>query len=287
MQYEGPGEAGNFLGIPCELAEARVCILPAPLEASTSFGKGTALGPQALIEASRNVELFDCETEKEVFSIGIHTSSPVLSDTPEGFMLSLENRVAELLKQEKFVVTLGGEHTVSAAPIRACAEHFGKISVLQFDAHTDLRLAYEGNPLSHASVMARAKECPRVQNVVAVGIRAMDKSEFDGSIREDIFFDHEIQADPEWIPHVLERLSDRVYVTFDIDVFDAGFMPSTGTPEPGGLSWFHALALLREVSKKRDVVGFDLVELMPLSGFSAPNFVAAKLVYKFLNYRFG
>ncbi len=287
---DGPGQAGNFLGLEepfSNYKNAKVCILPVPFEASTSFGHGTAGGPAALIEASRNIEGYDVETEAEIFEIGIHTLPACIAESAKETLDCLQDKVKELLQDEKFVISLGGEHTISAAPIRATAEHFGEISVLQFDAHTDLRSAYQGNPLSHASVMARVRECPHVKNIVAVGIRAMDKSEWQNADPADIFFDHQIAENPGWIDSVLQRLSDKVYISFDIDVFDASFMPATGTPEPGGLGWFQALNMLKRVCQEREVVGFDLVELMPLKNFSAPDFIAAKLVYKFLNYRFG
>ncbi|MCB0332899.1 MAG: agmatinase [Bdellovibrionales bacterium] len=286
---DGPGAAGSFLGLEGELAcfeTAEVCIIPAPFEASTSFGHGTSNGPAALIEASRNIEGYDVETQCEVFNVGIHTTAPLEGDSPQDFLNRLEKETERIVQAGKFPVILGGEHTITAAPIRALARFHEEFSILQFDAHTDLRDEYEGNPLSHACVMARAKECPKVRNVVAVGIRAMDISERENSIGEDLFFDHVIESHPAWIDAVIERLAPKVYITFDLDVFDTATMPSTGTPEPGGMGWFACMRLLQRVCREREVIGFDVVELMPLSMFKAPDFLAAKVVYKFLNYRF-
>ncbi|MCB0329098.1 MAG: agmatinase [Bdellovibrionales bacterium] len=286
---EGAGVHGSFLGLPEELSgyeNARVCILPVPFEASTSFGHGTAKGPEALIESSRNLEGYDVETGIEVFQVGIHTAPAIIADTAEVMLDQVERGVAKILADGKFPVVLGGEHTISAAPIRSVAAVHPGLSVLQFDAHADLRDEYEGNKHSHASVMARARECSDVKNIVAVGIRSVAKKEAAAIVREDTFFDHEIAAQTDWVERVIQRLSDKVYITFDIDAFSSSIMPATGTPEPGGVDWFQALSLLREVCRRKQVVGFDLVELMPLEGLEAPNFTAAKLLYKFLNYRF-
>ncbi len=196
------------------------------------------------------------------------------------------HRAKELIDQDKFVVTLGGEHSISYAPIRAHAEHYKKITVLQFDAHADLAEAYEGNPWSHASAMARVRELKGVEKIVSVGIRSMSYGELAHLDRPNTFFAHEILDDPRWIDRVVEQLSGLVYITFDLDVFDPSIMPSTGTPEPGGLSWYEVLKLLRRVIEKKKVVGLDLVELLPKAADRAPDFLAAKLIYKFLSYQF-
>jgi agmatinase len=285
----GHGVANTFGGLPTEytdLAKSKVVILPVPFDKTTSYQHGSDAGPAALIEASRSLELYDVETEKEVYEVGIHTAAPVKAESSATMLETTERRVAEFLKQDKFVVTLGGEHSISAAPIRACAQHFGKISVLQFDAHGDLQPAYEGNPLSHASVMARVREIPNVTRSVAVGIRSLGPDELPLLDRQATFFAHTIHIDNAWMDRAIELLSPKVYITFDLDVFDSSVMPSTGTPEPGGMAWYQALTLLRRVCAEREVIGCDIVELLPNPQNIAPDFLAAKLLYKILSYRF-
>jgi len=286
---DGQGVPGTFMGLPDSLtnpAQSRICIIPVPFELTTSYQQGTALGPAALIEASRNVEVYDHETDTVVCELGINTTAPIEAETSEKMLSSLEEVVKQQTLAGKFVVSLGGEHSISQAPIKAIQDIEENISILQLDAHTDLRDAYQGNPLSHASVMARAQDLPGVTNIVAVGIRAMDQSEWERGKREDIFFDHEIQEDPDWIEKVISRLGAKVYLSFDLDVFGCELMPSTGTPEPGGLSWFQVCKLLKRVCETRELVGADVVELMPREHNQAPDFLAAKLVYKILSYRF-
>lgn len=282
---DGAGAEGCFLGLsePFSAYEtALFAIVPVPFGASTSYQSGTDKGSAALLDASRYVEFFDVETELEAFRVGINTMEPVLQKTAPEMLSELANRIAAVRSDGKIPITLGGEHTISYAPIEACARE-GKLSVLQFDAHADLREAYEGNVYSHASVMARAKTLPGVQNIVGVGLRALDRSEFESAERQDLFFDHELQT-PQWEDRVLNRLGERVYISFDLDVFCGSLMPSTGTPEPGGITWFQALSMLKKVCAEREVVGFDVVELMPIENLQAPDFLAAKLTYKIINY---
>jgi len=286
---DGHGQEGVFLGLPdtlTNLQTAQICVIPVPFELTTSYQQGTALGPAAMIEASRYVEVYDNETDSTVCQLGIHTTAPVKVGSSEEMLSDLKAKVKEHALNGKFVVTLGGEHSISQAPIDAMQEIEGGITVLQLDAHTDLREAYQGNPLSHASVMARVQDMPGVTNIVAVGIRAMDQSEWERGKREDIFFDHIIQDDPDWIEKVISRLSQRVYLSFDLDVFGCELMPSTGTPEPGGLNWFQACKLLKRVCQERALIGCDIVELMPNQNNPAPDFLAAKLAYKIMSYRF-
>lgn len=283
----GPGVEGQFLGLPERYSAyetAQICILPVPFEASTSYQSGTARGPAALIEASVQLEGYDVETGKEAFRKGIHTFPPLQSLGAEEMIDQVQQVVRTVINDGKFPCVIGGEHSISQAPISAVAEAVGKISVLQLDAHTDLREAYEGSRFSHASVMARVKENTAVDNVVAVGIRAMAAEELKNADLENIFFDHYIQKNEDWQEQVLSRLTESVYISCDIDVLGCGLMPATGTPEPGGLDWFQLISILKLVCQKRKIVGFDLVELMPLEGLKAPDFLAAKLLYKFINY---
>lgn len=286
---EGHGKKGKFLGLDDGLSSrenAKIAILPVPFDKTTTYEKGTHKGPAALIEASRNLELYDIETDSEVYLKGIYTASAVHAKSSKQMLESVYQRTKELIDEGKFVVTLGGEHSISYAPIRAHLEKYKKLTILQFDAHADLADAYEGNPLSHASVIARVKELKGVDKIVSVGIRSMGPSERKALDRNRTFFAHEIAEDPNWIDRVIDQLSQEVYITFDLDVFDSSLMPSTGTPEPGGLFWYDAMKLLRRVAEKKKVVGFDVVELMPKPQNRAPDFLAAKLVYKILSYQF-
>ncbi len=286
---QGHGLEGRFGGLPdafSQLESSEIVVLPVPFDQTTTYAQGTDLGPAALIEASRNLELYDIETESEVFRRGIYTADPIVAKSSQEMLDATYARAQHFLAMGKFVVTLGGEHAISAAPIRAHAEHYGKISVLQFDAHADLAFAYEGNPLSHASVMSRVREMKQVEKSVAVGIRSMSSEEKEALERENTLFAHEIHGDENWIEKMIDKLSDQVYITFDLDVFDSSLMPSTGTPEPGGLFWHQAAKALREVSKRKKIIGFDIVELCPSPHLRAPDFLAAKLLYKMLSFVF-
>lgn len=284
---QGIGEAGRYAGLPDPYGSkdfAKITILPIPFDKTTTYQKGSDKGPAALIEASRNLELYDIETDSEVYQLGIYTDSPILAETSEKMLHLAYNKAKELINKEKFVVTIGGEHSISYAPIKAHAEHYGKLTVLQFDAHTDLQPSYENDPWSHASVMYRVKEIPEVVKIVSVGIRSMSHEELPFLDRSNVFFAHLLEG--VWIDLVLDRLDGPIYITFDLDVFDSSLMPSTGTPEPGGISWNQSMELLKRVIKEKNVVGFDVVELCPNPTNVAPDYLAAKLIYKLLSYKF-
>lgn len=284
---QGHGVEGSYAGLPEEFSNfetAKIVILPVPFDKTTTYGKGTDKGPEGLIEASRNLELYDIETDSEVYKKGIHTAKAIDADTSEKMLQDTYEATKKLLTKNKFVGIIGGEHSISSAPIRAFAEHFQSLTVLQFDAHADLQPAYEGNPLSHASVMARVKEMTNVKKIVSVGIRSMSSEELPLVDKDNTFYAHALTGD--WMSEVLSRLDGPIYITFDIDAFDSSLMPSTGTPEPGGLFWNDALPLLKRVLKEKNVVGFDVVELAPNSNNQAPDYLAAKLVYKILSYKF-
>ncbi len=286
---QGHGIENRFGGLPDEFANerAKVVILPVPFDLTTTYQKGTDQGPAALIEASRNLELYDIETDFEPYTLGIHTAPAIEEKTSEAMLNKLYERVSEFLKQDKFLVTIGGEHSISQAPIRAFAQKYPGLSVLQLDAHADLQVAYEGDPFSHASVMARIHEIPDIANIVAVGIRSMSSEELPLLNRKSTYFAHDIWNQDNWIDAVVADLEEQVYITFDLDVFDPAIMPSTGTPEPGGLYWYPILNLLQKIAKNRTIVGCDIVELCPNPANKAPDFLAAKLVYKLLCYIFG
>jgi agmatinase len=276
----------NFGGLPGKFSDyssSKIAILPVPFDKTSTWIKGSHMGPEAIIKASGNMELYDIETDSEVYRRGIHTLKEIVTDTSISMISRTFKCVNKLLNDNKFVVTLGGEHTVSLGPIRAHAGFFDDISILHLDAHSDMRRSYEGLKYSHACVMARTKEI--TDNIVSVGIRSMDSSELPDIDRRRVFLASELHRRSDWITEVVSMLTENVYITIDLDVFDPSIMPSTGTPEPGGLGWYQVIDLFEDVSKKKNVVGFDVVELCP-SENRAPDFLASKLVYKLLSLSF-
>jgi agmatinase len=276
----------NFGGLPRKYSSYQISdivILPVPFDKTSSWIKGSGKGPRAIINASKNMELYDIETDSEVYSRGIHTAKTIVSANSKTMINKVHGEVGKFLQDGKFVTVLGGEHTVSLGSIKAHAERFSKLSVLQLDAHADRRDSYEGNKYSHACTMARVKEFN--ENIVAAGIRSIDSSELESINKQNIFYASDIRKSGSWINQVVRRLSKNVYITIDLDVLDPSVMPSTGTPEPGGLGWYDVLDLLENVSKKKSIVGFDVVELCPTDN-TAPDFLAAKLVYKLLSFIF-
>ncbi len=285
----------NFLAIEKEYSnydDSQIVIVPAPLEKTVSYGKGTCKGPEEILKASHYVEFYDEEQSRELcFEKGICTLEPVNLQklSIEKSLDKIYREVAKHIDAGKLVVTLGGEHSLSTAPIMAHYERFPNLSILQIDAHSDLRQSYEGSKYSHASVMARVAEFN--PNIVQVGIRAQSKDEADFRKEKQIktFYAREIKLGmygDNWQELVVRNLSENVYITFDIDGFDPSFMPATGTPEPGGLFWDETMNLLKIIGLEKNIVGFDVVELAPNKFHPSSNFVAAKLVYKILNYAF-
>ncbi len=278
-----------FLGLKeadAAYAAAAVVVIPVPYERTVSYGAGTARGPAAILEASGYVELYDEVLGEEPWRKGIHTAPEVSSkDDPEAFLAELEERAAEVLADGKFPVFLGGEHSLTTAPVRAARDAFEDLSVLQLDAHADLREEYHGSPWSHASVMRRVHELGIP--VVPVGIRAVSPEEI-GFIRAHdlpVFWSHWIAHGEEWMDTALSALTETVYLTFDVDFFDPALIPATGTPEPGGGFWHETMRFLGRVFREKRVVGMDVVELSPIDGFHAPDFVVARLVYRAIGYR--
>jgi len=280
-------QTANFGDLPEEYSAldiARVVIIPVPYDGTSTWIKGADKGPASIIEASTHMELYDIETDSEVYKKGIFTAGSVDGKgPPEDVVKSVAEQVRHHLQNDKFVVVLGGEHSVSLGSVSAHVEKNADITVLQLDAHSDLRDEYEGSGYNHACIMARIKElCPIVQ----VGIRSMDSSEKQALDKNRVIFAGEISTNKKWIEKVLSKLSHNVYVTIDLDVFDPSIMPSTGTPEPGGLLWYDVLGLMRTVFENFNVVGFDIVEMCPDERNKAPDFLAAKLLYKLLSYKF-
>lgn len=289
----------GFLGADRETSDfegARAVILPVPYESTTSYVGGTRFGPRSILEASRYVELYDQELDREIAEVGIHTL-PALELTKEGSTAAaaeLEGAYARVLASlgDRFPLVLGGEHAVSAPLIRATAERVaagggGRLSVLQLDAHADLRDGYEGAPFSHASFACRTLD---VADYVQVGIRAVSSEERqlmrERSDSITVVWADQMWENDAWMDRALDALGDTVYLTVDVDYFDPSLVPSTGTPEPGGGDWYRTLRFLRRVFAERTVVGADVVEHAPIPGFHAPDFLVAKLVYKLIGYRF-
>jgi agmatinase len=278
----------NFGYLPaeyCSPENAGIVIIPVAYDGTSTWMKGADKGPDAIIEASANMELYDIETDSEVYAKGIFTESAIGGEISSREMIEAVHEAVEYyLAENKFTVVIGGEHSVSIGSVKAHAERYEKLTVLQLDAHADLREEYNGSKYNHACVMARAKEfCPIVQ----VGVRSMSSSEKGSMDESRMFLAEDIHDNTDWIRKVISILSVNVYITIDLDALDPSVMPSTGTPEPGGLLWYDVLTFLKAVSDKKNVVGFDVVELCPDGGNKAPDFLAAKLIYKLLSYKFG
>lgn len=283
----------NFGGIDearyTDLDSARILILPVSYEGTVSYGTGTGNGAMAIVDASRNMELYEEETDSVTYRAGIHTL-PVFTPraTPDAMMADLYSYSKELLELDKFICMLGGEHSVSAPIIKAHNEKYENLSVLQIDAHADLRDTYDGTPHSHASIMARVVKDMKIPSV-QVGIRSISANEaiaLKNGLPTKIMWARDIVGKSDWFDDAVDSLSDNVYLTIDIDGLDPSIVPTTGTPEPGGLSWYETLGLIRKLSEKKRVVGMDLVEYSYDENYPSPAFLCAKLVYKSLSYIF-
>ena len=282
------GEFGGTTPTTTDFAKARVVILPVPLDRTTSYVSGTRNGPHEILVASSHIELWDEETQTDVHSIGIYTL-PEMEFPFAGMdevVCEIRRVASELVNRGKFPLILGGEHSITPAVVGAVAAKHPGLSVLQIDAHADLRDSFMGTPHNHACAMRRTLD---FAPITQVGIRSLSPEEAAAApgLRTTIFYDYNMRADPRWIDRVVESLTDTVYITIDVDGLDPAIMPATGTPEPGGLSWYEALTLVRRVIERRTVVACDIVELSPIPGNVAPNFLCAKLAYKILSYRFG
>ncbi|MBE0676999.1 MAG: agmatinase [Bacteroidales bacterium] len=264
--------------------ESRIIVIPVPYDGTSTYMKGSDKGPQAILDASYNLEFYDIETGTEAHKQGIFTIAPVAGhDTPESMVEDVRGVCRSLYEGGRFPVVIGGEHSVSIGAIQAAAERFSNLSVLQIDAHADLRDEYLGSRYNHACVMARARE---VAPIVQVGIRSMSLEELPNADRGRMFCAHELWSDKSLYERALSLLTDNVYITIDLDGFDPGIMPSTGTPEPGGPPYREIMNFLREVIARRNVVGFDVVELCPSPVNKAPDFMAARIIYQLLSYNY-
>ncbi|MDX6709615.1 MAG: agmatinase [Blastocatellia bacterium] len=282
----------NFGGIAEEeysdFDRARILVWPVSYEGTVSYGTGTGRGAEAIINASRNMELYDEETDAETYKLGIHTvvESPSV-DPPAAMMDSLYRRASQYVSTGKFVCMLGGEHSVSGPVIRAHAEKYPNLSVLQIDAHADLRDTYDGTPHSHASIMARVTRDLKLP-AVQCGIRSISAEEARSlnDLPTRIFWARDIVGRGDWWDDAVDGLTENVYLTIDIDGLDPSLVAQTGTPEPGGLGWYETIGLIRTLAKKRNVVGMDLTEYSYVEGFDASAFLCSKLVYKTLSFIF-
>ena len=296
MAFTTLGIDSNFLGIGKEFSSfdrSRIVILPVPYEHTVSYGGGTQHGPEAILDASHYVEFYDEETGREVHrELGIATLKPlnVSKKQDEAALKLIRDATKSLLDEKKFVITLGGEHTIAQATLAAFVQKYTNVSVVQIDAHSDLRMEYLGNKYSHASVMARVCEFLDPRRLVQIGIRAqcIEEAAFIKAKGISTLYAHEIRggkfARKSWDDFAIENLTDDVYVTFDVDGLDPSIMPSTGTPEPNGLFWAETMQFLRKLGKRKNVVGCDIVELAPMRDLHHPNLTAAKLASKMINY---
>lgn len=288
MRFQQIRSPYAFMDVDNEFNDSQAVILPVPYEGTVSYRKGTSKGPHAILTASRQVEFFDLELKTDVVSkIKPYTVEELEPDmnSPLGTIKRVEETVSKILENKKFPIVFGGEHSISLGEVLALKKSYPTLSVLQIDAHSDLRDSYEGSKYNHACVMRRIREDAKIDKAVQVGIRSMDESEYEyiknKKIEEYTYFERKFDA-----KKIAEQLSENVFITIDLDGLDPSIMPAVGTPEPEGLLWNDALEVLREVAKKRKIVGFDLVELAPIPGQVSSEFIAAKLAYKLMAYSF-
>ena len=289
FQYDhaAPLVFGGALPVRSSFDNASVVILPVPVDRTTSYVGGTRNGPHEILQASSHMELWDDEMRADVHGVGIFTLPEM--ELPFGEMEAvideIERVAYEVIGRDKFLVTLGGEHSITPPLVSAAARKYSGMSLLQIDAHADMRDSYMGTVHNHACAMRRSLHYARLTQV---GIRSLSTEEAEvlPSLNTTVFFDVSMRKDPDWIAAIVETLADDVYVSIDVDGLDPAIMPATGTPEPGGLSWTEITALLRAVAERRRIVAADVVELSPIPGMVAPSFLCAKLIYKLLTYRF-
>ncbi len=277
----------NYAGIPDKygkLENANIVLIPVPYDGTSTWQKGADKGPKAFLEASENMELYDIETNSEVYKEGIYLADAITENRSPGAMVEEVHSITKkYINKNKFVTLFGGEHSISIGTIRAFNECFNNLTVLHIDAHADLRKEYEGSNCNHACALYEANQ---TTNLVQVGIRSMDVSERSSMNLDKVFFAHDMAINEYWMDDVLDQLTGNVFITFDLDALDPSLLPSTGTPEPGGLLYYETLEFLRKVFAERNVVGFDIVELCPNSNEKSSDFLAAKLYYKMLSYKF-
>lgn len=272
-----------FLDMPScynDYTNAKVVLLPVPYDGTSTFVKGADKGPQAIIDASDSIELYDIEEDIEIYICGIHTAKAITEkESPEKLVQAVYQSVKKYLNDHKTIVVLGGEHTVSVGAIQAYVEKYPDISVLQLDAHANLRYSYHDSLFNHACVMNRTKE---MANIVQVGIRNVCMEEKEFIDKESVFYAHQIRKDDTWMDKAIDRLNDHVYLTIDLDCFDPSVLPSTGTPLPGGMNWWQVIDFISKVNESKHIVGFDIVELCPNPYDKSSDVLAAVLTYQII-----
>ena len=277
----------TYAGIPEDLAkleQAKIVLIPVPYDGTSTWQKGADKGPEAFLNASENMELYDIETDTEVYKQGVYLAEAVTENSsPEAMVDAVHQVTKKYIKKNKFVTIFGGEHSISIGTIRAFNEMFPDLTVLQLDAHADLRESYEGSTCNHACSVYEASQ---TTNLIQVGIRSMDIIEKTVMDEEKTYFAHDMAVDDNWMDSAIDQMTENVFITIDLDAFDPSILPSTGTPEPGGLLWYETLEFLKQVFEEKNVVGFDIVELCPNLKEKSSDFLAAKLYYKMLSYKF-
>jgi agmatinase len=277
----------TYAGISEQYAKietSKIVLIPVPYDGTSTWQKGADKGPEAFLNASENMELYDIETDSEVYKNGIHLADAVTENSsPEKMVAAVHAVTKTFIRKNKFVTIFGGEHSVSIGTIRAFNECFNDLTVVQIDAHANLRKEYNGSSCNHACM---AYEASQNTNLVQVGIRSMDILEKSVMDPDKIFFAHEMAIDDYWMENAIDAMGKNVFITFDLDALDPSLMPSAGTPEPGGLLWYETLDFLKKIFKQKNVVGFDIVELCPNEKDKSSDFLAAKLYYKMLSYKF-
>jgi len=277
----------TFGGIEKKYAEfesSSVLLQSIPYDGTSTWGKGADNAFAAFIEATENMELYDIETDSEVYQKGVHILPEITENkSPESVFETVYEKTKELLKTDKFLTFFGGEHSISIGVIKAFYEKYNNLTILQLDAHADLRKSYLGTPYNHACALHDAS---KNANLIQIGIRSMDICEKQYMNYEKCFFAEDMFQKTDWIDKSIALMTDNVYITIDLDAFDPSIMPATGTPEPGGLDWNTTINYLKKVFKNKNIVGFDIVELAPMKTNKAPTFLTAKLYYKLLSYKF-
>ncbi|MBU2949575.1 agmatinase [Tamlana agarivorans] len=277
----------TYAGIPEEfgkLENAKIVLIPVPYDGTSTWQKGADKGPDAFLDASENMELYDIETGTEVYQQGVFLANAVTeNESPEAMVDAVHKATKKYIKKNKFVTIFGGEHSISIGTIRAFNDMYPSLTVLHIDAHADLRKEYEGTTCNHACAVYEASQ---TTNLIQVGIRSMDVMEKTVMDADKTYFAHDMAMDDSWMDSAIDQMTKNVFITFDLDAFDPSIMPSTGTPEPGGLLWYEALDFLKQVFAEKNVVGFDIVELCPNKKEKSSDFLAAKLYYKMLSYKF-
>lgn len=267
-----------------QFENAKVLLQSIPYDGTSTWGKGADEGFEAFLDAAENMEIYDIETNSEVYKKGVHIIDPILEDaSPEAVFESVYKSTQELLKTDKFLTFFGGEHSISIGIIKAFYEAHPDITILQIDAHADLRPEYHGSPYNHACAVYDASQHT---NLIQVGIRSMDTGEVQFMDKNKCYFAEDMYGNSDWMDDSIRKMTEKVYITFDLDAFDPSIMPATGTPEPGGILWNPMIQYLKKVFQQKNVLGFDIVELAPIKGMSAPQFMTAKLYYKMLSYKF-